>query len=191
MLARFVSVEVESDISLPASSLDANQEHAPAEPAQPAPAASTTSRSTFVPALVQGGATEPEHMPAPDAPSIASAPGDDAEGEMERLQQRVRELTIELNAAQELSATVEAENLMLRERIQLLESQSHQLVRQSASQPTSVPTEAGATSAASLMHVVEKYVLPTVDLGKPSSSELLADLRNAGYEIRLRLVPAA
>lgn len=165
MLARFVSVEISSDITLPASSLDANQ---PAEQ----PASGPTSESV------------PTHTPAlPGAEQVMF--GDDAGGaetlaELEMANQRVRELTIQLNAAQEMQSALESENTLLRERVQDLQGRP----------APSADAEHEPVDARQLMRIIEEYLLPSVDISSTGSSRLLADLRTAGYGVQLRLVRA-
>lgn len=199
MLARFVSVEVSSDFSLPASSLDASQ--------QPVQAAAPAAVAERPPMLV---ATPPALVPAA-APALAHAhatvlspdsPTEDGSHEMlvelERTTLRVRELTVQLSSTEQMLSETKDDNETLRVRLAAAQSQAQRttavptshLAADRDERVSGVATDDVATSA-KLMHLIEKYLLPKIDLANASSSELVADLRTAGYDIRLQLVRAS
>jgi hypothetical protein len=189
MLARFVSVDVTSDFSLPASRLDANQQE---QPSKTMPAPHVVVEDAVVSAVVQPQAE------AVNDPGSRDTGENDALVELEAANHRLRELTIQLNAAQEMLATSQCDNTALQEHNESLQSQVQRSTQQLAAQHaaatfTTRSAEASADPAGSplLTQIIEEYLLPTVDLSTASSSKLLADLRAAGFSVQLRLVRSA
>lgn len=188
MLARFVSVDVTSDFALPASSLDANQQDKPST-AAPAPIASIDHVST--PPVGQPMAS------AVNDPAPHEAEGGDALAELAAANHRVRELTIKLNASQEMLEESQSDNSALKGQVEALQAQversAQQLAAQRAAAANGQPSHASTTPAGSqlLMQIIEEYLLPSVDISSPASSKLIEDLRAAGYSVQLRLVRAA
>lgn len=182
MLARFVSVDVTSagDL-LPASSLEAN----------PSATSNVISMAT-----THGPASEPQHPvaeKAPPLPVISSSPdtSDACEQELAQAQKKISTLTIQLNNAQELIAIAESEVAGQRERNELLTQQlqaSHQRAEAQSTESPVVQDLAHFGAVHPLMSVVEKHLLPIIDVSKSESSDILADLRAAGYGVALRLV---
>lgn len=188
MLIRFVSVDVTSDITLPASSLDANEPEKSAA-GTPAPVGAV------------------DHAPAPSVgqpmsnavndPALSDTGSGDTLAELAAANHRVRELTIKLNASQEMLEASEADNSALKGQIQELQGQVERSAQQLAAQRTAAANGQPALTATApsgsqlLMKIIDEYLLPTVDISSPASSKLIEDLRAAGYSVQLRLVRAA
>lgn len=186
MLARFVSVDVTSDFALPASSLDANKHDKPPTTV-PAPVAPVDHVTT--PAAGQ---------PMPSAvndPALSEAEDNGALAELAEANHRVRELTIKLNASQEMLEESQSDNLALKDQVEALQAQVERSAQQVAAlraAETSTQLSQGAPAPAGLqllMQIIEEHLLPSVDIS--ASSKLIEDLRAAGYSVQLRLVRAA
>lgn len=176
MLARFVGVEVISDhTQLPASSLDANQE-------QFAPHTDFAQQQS-------DGASATIHPMTPQAANQETDATDPLE-EFEVAGQRVRQLTIQLSAAQQQASSSEDENVMLRTRIRELEACLTASQSKADAAPSS-PATGGPSAQGQLMAIIEKYLLPTVEISSAASSTLVKDLRAAGYDVQLRLIKLA
>lgn len=176
LLARLVSVDVKTaSTDMPASSLRVSaNEPAPAEPmvAERAP-------------VEQPGSERP-------ADAVSSEPL----GDLHESHHRIEQLTIRCNTAEERYSELESsnsslveENEALRRRLKLIES-AHP--NGSATLTTGAsPAERGSdgsVEAVGLVEAIEKHLSALIDLPASSGTPFLADLRNLGYEPRLRLV---
>jgi hypothetical protein len=103
--------------------------------------------------------------------------------DLENATHQVRQLTIQLNAAQEQASVAEAEIVGLRRQVDQLKAQL------AVDAHPATTNEVQGSSSHHLMSVIEKYLLPTIDVAD-ASAELLADLRGAGYTVQMRLVRA-
>jgi hypothetical protein len=168
MLARFVSVEVKTDFTIPASSLDQNQsaDHPTGDSGQPG-----------APSLIPSAVSHPQQASSNDANAR------DSLEDLENATHQVRQLTIQLNAAQEQASVAEAEIVGLRRQVDQLKAQL------AVDAHPATTNEVQGSSSHHLMSVIEKYLLPTIDVAD-ASAELLADLRGAGYTVQMRLVRA-
>lgn len=190
MLSRFVSVDVTSDLALPASSLDAYQR----DQACAAMLSPTVDVSELEPEPAVGLAT----AHAINDSALTEGGDSDALVELEAANHRIRELTIQLNATQEMLATSQSDNTALQECIESLQAQVQRSAQQlaelratSGAAARAVTTNSGNADSQLLIQIIEDHLLPSVDLSSASSSKLLDDLRAAGFSIQLRLVRAA
>lgn len=177
LLSRLVSVEViDPQIgnapALPASSLQApvDQPAGGNVRAFPAPAHESDGRNAVQAPQPSG---ETQH-----------------EGDLLAAHERISGLVVECNRLEERVATLEGdnnalatENNALRERLQ------------AAANPVRATPIASADSAPSapdaLLRIIEKFLLPKLDLSSNSGTAVLAELESAGYAVQLRLVTKA
>lgn len=177
LLSRLASVEVidpqvGNSPALPASSLKAPVD-------QPA-----GGNVRAFPAPVQ----EAEGRNTVDTPQ--SARETQHEGDLLAAHERISGLVVERNRLEERVATLEAENIAvvaengaLRERLQAAANPSRATSMELADKATSAPS--------ALLRVIEKFLLPKLDLSSDSGAAVLKELESAGYTVQLRLVTKA
>jgi hypothetical protein len=167
LLARLVSVDISTTSDdMPASTLQASMHPAPAHLAMP--------EAT--------GDVEPTRELEDDS------------------HVRIEQLTIRCNVAEERSAELESANQALANengalRARLHETETRPVGQQSApvhASPGISATGSGdAADALELVSVIERHLSAQFDVPSADGSPLLADLRQLGYEPRLRLVKVA
>ncbi|NTB05943.1 hypothetical protein [Agrobacterium tumefaciens] len=171
LLARLVNVEVSDSSSV--ASLPASTALAPAAVVHPFPAPHGEAREE-----------------SPTAPQAAGAQEDLVDAV--ETHQHTNELLIERNALDERCEMLLAENTELRSTVETLKAE--------LSAATTALQSRGAveTSAASLhpsspalLQIIDKYLLSRMQIGERLATEVVDDLRAAGFDVRLSIVPVS
>jgi hypothetical protein len=109
------------------------------------------------------------------------------EGDLLAAHERISGLVVECNRLEERVATLEGdnnalatENAALRERLQAAANP----VRATST----VPADSAPSAPDALLRIIEKFLLPKLDLSSDSGTAVLSELESAGYAVQLRLV---
>jgi hypothetical protein len=182
LLARLVSVDVSTATTdMPASTLQASVQ---------------TSREQDLPSSVPSVA---QHVPS-ESIRVAETPLGAAR-DLDDTHMRIEQLTIRCNTAEERSAELESanqslvqENDTLRRRVREAEtSNSTSTARQMPPGDTALDVRRveRTVDAVGLVEAIEKHLSSQLEIPAGNGSPLLADLRQLGYEPRLRLIKVA
>lgn len=169
LLARLVNVEVCDSSSV--ASLPASTALAPAAVVHPFPAPHGESRN--------------------ESPSIPTASGAQEHlADAVEAHQNTNNLLIERNALDERCEMLQAENTMLRAQVETLKAELQAATSALQSHAAAVPTPAHAgPPSTTLLQIIDKHLLRRMQFGEPSATEVVDDLRAAGFDVRLSIVP--